>query len=314
MASTRGVCCHWTREGRLSTRGGESSPPVRSPHKAALSRPVFAVAFPPPACSDGARNRRFVFFSGEGEGKSLRLVRWGADIPPFSLIPGPTSVEEEVARGGRQRCRHSGLSEGPNRIWAKRRVPRFLLLGLRVNGPIQGYRSPQRREGGAVLIGRGGGEEEGGADRPAIRSGEGRMAGTTACFVIVSRNDIPIYEAELGSSAVRVSVSLSLATARCFNLSSTFFSCVIFGRPGCRWLGWQKEDAAHQHQFILHAALDIVQDVAWNTSAMCVRIALGFLSFLNDLVSAYLVPDRGRFYYAPVSPKFCDLRFDELSL
>lgn len=140
------------------------------------------------------------------------------------------------------------------------------------------------------------------------------MAGTTACFVIVSRNDIPIYEAELGSSAVRVSVSLSLATARCFNLSSTFFSCVIFGRPGCRWLGWQKEDAAHQHQFILHAALDIVQDVAWNTSAMCVRIALGFLSFLNDLVSAYLVPDRGRFYYAPVSPKFCDLRFDELSL
>jgi len=34
--------------------------------------------------------------------------------------------------------------------------------------------------------------------------------------------------------------------------------------------GWQKEEAAHQHQFILHAALDIVQDLAWTTSAMWV--------------------------------------------
>ena len=30
------------------------------------------------------------------------------------------------------------------------------------------------------------------------------MAGTTASFVIVSRHDIPIYEAEIGSSAIRV--------------------------------------------------------------------------------------------------------------
>ncbi|GMN60490.1 hypothetical protein TIFTF001_029574 [Ficus carica] len=54
---------------------------------------------------------------------------------------------------------------------------------------------------------------------------------TTACFIIVSRNDIPIYEAEVGSAPKR-------------------------------------EDAAQLHQFVLHAALDIVQDLAWTTSAI----------------------------------------------
>ncbi|KAI3848828.1 hypothetical protein MKW92_040893 [Papaver armeniacum] len=63
---------------------------------------------------------------------------------------------------------------------------------------------------------------------------------TTACFIIVSKNYIPIYEAEVGTS--------------------------------------MKEEAAQQHQFIIHAALDIVQDLAWTTSAM-----------FNDLVvSSYV--------------------------
>ncbi|MQM18511.1 hypothetical protein Taro_051505 [Colocasia esculenta] len=75
------------------------------------------------------------------------------------------------------------------------------------------------------------------------------MTSATACFVIVSRNDIPIYDAELGSSTVR------------------------------------KEDAAHQHQFILHAALDVVQDVAWTTSAMFLKSVDRF----NDLVVSVYV-------------------------
>ncbi|KAH9727068.1 SNARE-like superfamily protein [Citrus sinensis] len=66
---------------------------------------------------------------------------------------------------------------------------------------------------------------------------------TTACFIIVSRNEIPIYEAEVGSAAKR-------------------------------------EDAAQLHQFILHAALDIVQDLAWTTSAMFLKAIDRF----NDLV------------------------------
>ncbi|KAK8972428.1 hypothetical protein V6N11_018616 [Hibiscus sabdariffa] len=66
---------------------------------------------------------------------------------------------------------------------------------------------------------------------------------STACFIIASRNDIPIYEAEVGSAAKR-------------------------------------EDAAQLHQFILHAALDIVQDLAWTTSAMFLKAIDRF----NDLV------------------------------
>ncbi|KAF8389379.1 hypothetical protein HHK36_026074 [Tetracentron sinense] len=76
------------------------------------------------------------------------------------------------------------------------------------------------------------------------------MASTT-CFIIVSRNDIPIYEAEVGSAV-------------------------------------KKEDAAHQHQFILHVALDIVQDLAWTTSAMFLKAVDRF----NDLVvSVYVTAD-----------------------
>ncbi|KAK4375453.1 hypothetical protein RND71_006130 [Anisodus tanguticus] len=72
---------------------------------------------------------------------------------------------------------------------------------------------------------------------------------STACFMIVSRNDIPIYEAEVGTAP-------------------------------------KKEDAAHHHQFILHAALDIVQDLAWTTSAMFLKSIDRF----NDLVvSVYIL-------------------------
>lgn len=31
----------------------------------------------------------------------------------------------------------------------------------------------------------------------------------------------------------------------------------------------QKDEGTHLHQFILHAALDIVQDALWTTNAMC---------------------------------------------
>ncbi|KAJ4958043.1 hypothetical protein NE237_025154 [Protea cynaroides] len=78
---------------------------------------------------------------------------------------------------------------------------------------------------------------------------------STACFIIVSRNDNPIYEAEVGSAV-------------------------------------KKEEAAHQHQFILHAALDIVQDIAWNTNAMFLKAVDRF----NDLVvSVYVTAGHTRF-------------------
>ncbi|XP_021911004.1 trafficking protein particle complex subunit 2, partial [Carica papaya] len=42
----------------------------------------------------------------------------------------------------------------------------------------------------------------------------------------------------------------------------------------------QREDAAQLHQFILHAALDIVQDLAWTTSAMFLKAIDRFNEFV----------------------------------
>lgn len=72
---------------------------------------------------------------------------------------------------------------------------------------------------------------------------------TTACFVIVGgNNNSPIYESEVGPAP-------------------------------------KKEEAAHQHQFILHAALDIVEDLAWTTNATFLKSVDKF----NDLtVSVYV--------------------------
>ncbi|NP_001388241.1 uncharacterized protein LOC100280564 isoform 2 [Zea mays] len=78
---------------------------------------------------------------------------------------------------------------------------------------------------------------------------------STACFVIVSKNDIPIYEAEVGSAP-------------------------------------KKEDLSYHHQFILHAALDVVQDLAWTTNAMFLKSVDRF----NDLVvSVYVTAGHTRF-------------------
>jgi hypothetical protein len=77
---------------------------------------------------------------------------------------------------------------------------------------------------------------------------------STACFVIVSRNDSPIYESEVGSAP-------------------------------------KKDEAAHLHQFILHASLDIVQDVVWNTPYMFLKLVDKF----NDLlVSVYVTAGHTR--------------------
>jgi len=77
---------------------------------------------------------------------------------------------------------------------------------------------------------------------------------STACFVIVSRDDSPIYESEVGTAP-------------------------------------KKDEAAHLHQFILHASLDIVQDVVWNTNNMFLKLVDKF----NDLlVSVYVTAGHTR--------------------
>lgn len=76
----------------------------------------------------------------------------------------------------------------------------------------------------------------------------------TSYFVIVSREDHVIYEADLGS-------------------------------------GTKKDDSSHLQQFILHAALDPIDDRLWDASGMNLRVVDKF----NDLlVSAYVTAGRTR--------------------
>ncbi|KAL4271230.1 hypothetical protein GQ457_13G017920 [Hibiscus cannabinus] len=97
---------------------------------------------------------------------------------------------------------------------------------------------------------------------------------STACFIIVSRNDIPIYEAEVGSAAKRA-------------------------------------DAAQLHQFILHAALDIVQDLAWTTSAMFLKAVDRF----NDLVvSVYVTADGIKSFFQEVHELYIKILLNPLYL
>jgi len=72
---------------------------------------------------------------------------------------------------------------------------------------------------------------------------------SVASFVIVSRNDNPSYESEIGSAP-------------------------------------KKDESAHLHQFILHAALDIVQDMEWTTNSMYLKVVDKFNELL---VSVYVM-------------------------
>ncbi|BBN12836.1 trafficking protein particle complex subunit 2 [Marchantia polymorpha subsp. ruderalis] len=77
---------------------------------------------------------------------------------------------------------------------------------------------------------------------------------STACFVIVGRNDCPIYESEVGTAP-------------------------------------KKDEATHLHQFILHAALDIVQDVVWTTNGMFLKVVDKYNELL---VSVYVTAGHTR--------------------
>lgn len=78
-----------------------------------------------------------------------------------------------------------------------------------------------------------------------------------ATFMIVSREDVPLYEADLGGG----------------------------GAP-------KKDDAAHLHQFVMHAALDFADERQWETGAMNLKLVDRF----NDLlVYAFVTAGGSRF-------------------
>ncbi|KAK3272446.1 hypothetical protein CYMTET_19258 [Cymbomonas tetramitiformis] len=78
----------------------------------------------------------------------------------------------------------------------------------------------------------------------------------TTYFAIVSREDSPIYEADLS----------------------------VAGKK-------DKEETSHLHQFILHASLDIVDERMWDTNNMHIKVVDKF----NELfVAAYVTAGRTR--------------------
>ena len=87
-----------------------------------------------------------------------------------------------------------------------------------------------------------------------------------AIFTIVSRDDVPIYEVDLGAVVKK------------------------------------ENDAVHLHQFVIHAALDFVDERAWETNAMNLKLVDKF----NDLtVCAFVTAGRVRFML------LCDPRLED---
>ncbi|RUP46703.1 hypothetical protein BC936DRAFT_146611 [Jimgerdemannia flammicorona] len=81
--------------------------------------------------------------------------------------------------------------------------------------------------------------------------------GSSFYLVIVGSRDDPVYEADLGPSSKAPPVPE----------------------------GTKKEESKHLNQFIIHSALDIVEEVQWNTTATYLKVVDKFNEFL---ISAFV--------------------------
>ncbi|KND04910.1 hypothetical protein SpCBS45565_g06757 [Spizellomyces sp. 'palustris'] len=79
-------------------------------------------------------------------------------------------------------------------------------------------------------------------------------------FVIIGTRDNPLYEAEWG--------------------------------PQARGEGGKKEEHKHLNQFIVHAALDVVDDLMWGTNSMYLKVVDKFNEWY---ISAYITASGVRF-------------------
>lgn len=92
----------------------------------------------------------------------------------------------------------------------------------------------------------------------------GAMVGL-ATFMIVSKEDVPQYECDFSASGAQAAGYAP---------------------------GGKKDDAAHLHQFVMHAALDFVDERAWETNTMNLKLVDRF----NDLlVYAFVTAGGTRF-------------------
>ncbi|RUS29711.1 Sedlin [Jimgerdemannia flammicorona] len=88
--------------------------------------------------------------------------------------------------------------------------------------------------------------------------------GSSFYLVIVGSRDDPVYEADLGPSSKAPPVPE----------------------------GTKKEESKHLNQFIIHSALDIVEEVQWNTTATYLKVVDKFNEFL---ISAFVSAGNTKF-------------------
>lgn len=85
-----------------------------------------------------------------------------------------------------------------------------------------------------------------------------------AYFLIVSRQDVPLYECELSSTVKARSPGHVQSSVSIFRLCPSMPKA----RAGMTAVSsLQKDESSHLHQFILHAALDMVEERLWDTNS-----------------------------------------------
>lgn len=93
------------------------------------------------------------------------------------------------------------------------------------------------------------------------------------CFYIETFDDF-LSSNQLTEMGFFISCTMGCSVVS-FNIMQSTLLVFIWLKILLYWVdNWQREDAAQLHQFILHAALDIVQDLAWTTSAMSVTCSV----------------------------------------
>ena len=108
------------------------------------------------------------------------------------------------------------------------------------------------------------------------RGREGAVMVGLATFMIVSREDVPLYEADLGKAPEASSSSTHGAGAGA-GAATAAGQGQGQQHPGAQ--AQRRDDAAHLHQFVMHAAQDFVEERMWETNGPYLKLVDRF----NDL-------------------------------